>query len=145
LIVQQADNTGLLGGVQRPNIVPGADLSTPGSYEDRLASADHPTATWLNPAAIAAAPVFTIGTGPRMITDLRMPTQQSVDVSFGKNVRLGGSRVGQVKLEIFNLLNRVTARGFTTNAAAAGTSSLGQINRQSGFMRLTQVMFRLNF
>ena len=32
---------------------PGVDLATPGSYEDRLASADHPTATWINPAAFS--------------------------------------------------------------------------------------------
>ena len=32
LSVQQTDNTGLLGGVQRPNLVPGATLGTPGSY-----------------------------------------------------------------------------------------------------------------
>ncbi len=42
LNIQQTDNTGTFAGVQRPNIVPGVDLSTPGSFEDRLASARSP-------------------------------------------------------------------------------------------------------
>ena len=51
LSVQQSDNTGTFSGVQRPNLVPGVDLATAGDLADRLASADHPTATWINPAA----------------------------------------------------------------------------------------------
>ena len=49
----------------------GADLATPGSFADRLASADHPTATWLNPAAFSLAPAGTFGNAPRTITDVR--------------------------------------------------------------------------
>jgi hypothetical protein len=55
LSVSQSDNTGTLSGVQRPNLVSGVDLATSGSFEDRLASADHPGAKWLNPAAFSLA------------------------------------------------------------------------------------------
>src|SRR5581483_5343426 len=53
LNVAQSNPNSILGGnlTARPNEVSGAGLSTSGSYEDRLASADHPTATWINPAA----------------------------------------------------------------------------------------------
>ena len=47
--------TSRLGGqnANRPNLT-GADLATPGNLDDRLGSADHPLATWLNPAAFSA-------------------------------------------------------------------------------------------
>src|SRR5213078_3790567 len=57
LNVQQSNPNSVLGGStgNRPNITPGVDLATSGSYEDRLASADHPAATWINPAAFSLA------------------------------------------------------------------------------------------
>jgi len=46
--IDRADNTGLLGGVQRPNLVPGVDRAPPAQLEDRqLRSADQSDATWL--------------------------------------------------------------------------------------------------
>ena len=144
LEVQQSDNTGTFSGVQRPNLVPGVDLATSGSYEDRLASADHPTATWINPAAFAAAQNFTFGNAPRTITDVRTPGQYNVDVSFMKNVRLGGTKQAQFKLEVLNLMNRVNVR--TLNGRNTyGTSNFGQTAIQAGFMRIFQLMGRFSF
>ncbi len=140
--IGQSDNTGLLGGVQRPNLVPGVDLSTAGTLEDRLASADHPTSTWLNPAAFTTAAAGTFGTGPRAITAVRTPMQENVDISLAKNVRFSGGRTAQVKVEVFNLFNRVTTSSIATTV---GSSTFGQITSQSGFMRLTQIMFRFTF
>jgi hypothetical protein len=141
LSMNQADNTNLLGGVQRPNIVAGVDLSTPGSFEDRLASADHPTATWVNPAAFTAAPAGTYGNAPRTITDLRSPIQANVDGTFIKNLRFG-TKTAQIKIEMLNLLNRVNVRA---NRNTFGNSNFGQIGVQAGFMRITQIMFRYSF
>ncbi len=109
---------------------------------DRLASADHAAATWLNPAAFATASAFTFGNAPRTITDVRTPMQQNVDLSVSKSIRLGGSRVAQVRVEVVNLLNRVTTNSIATTA---GSSAFGQISSQSGFMRLTQFSFRYSF
>jgi trimeric autotransporter adhesin len=141
LQVTQADNTGLFGGLQRPNLVSGVPLATSGSFEDRLASADHPTATWWNPAAFAAAPAFTFGNAPSTITDLRSPVQANVDGVFIKNLRFG-TQTAQIKIEMLNLMNRVNVRA---NRTTFGNSNFGQIGVQAGFMRITQVMFRYSF
>jgi hypothetical protein len=140
--VQQSDNTGTFGGAQRPDVIAGVDRSMSGSMADRLASADHAAATWLNPGAFTAAAANTFGNAPRTITDVRTPPQQNVDLSVAKNIRLGESRFGQIKIEVVNLLNRVTTNSIATTV---GSSSFGQISSQSGFMRLTQFSFRYSF
>ena len=57
----QSNPNSVLGGDAgaRPNRS-GVDLATPGSYEDRLASADHPAATWINPAAFSTSGVRSV-------------------------------------------------------------------------------------
>ncbi len=146
LAVIQSDNTGLLGGgVQRPNLVPGVDLATTGSFEDRLASADHPGARWLNPAAFTAATAFTFGNTPRTIPDLRTPGQHNVDLSLGKSFRFG-SKSAQIKIEMLNLLNDPLVSALNgRNTFATGSATFGGIAVQRGFMRITQLMFRFSF
>jgi hypothetical protein len=143
LSFNQSGDAGTFSGVQRPNIVPGVDLATTGDYESRLASADHPTATWINPAAFATAPAFTIGNAPRTITDVRTPPQYNVDGVFIKNLRFG-TKTAQIKIEMLNMLNRVQTRALSSRNTV-GNSNLGQIGVQAGFMRITQLMFRYSF
>jgi hypothetical protein len=140
--VSQSDNT-LLGNGQRPNLVQGVEVATTGSLANRLASADHPTATWLNPLAFVPAPPGTWGNAPRLLTDVRTPMTINTDVSVSKSVVLGGSRHVQMKVEAFNLFNRVQTNGFAS--VSVGSAAFGQINTQLGFMRMTQVMFRFSW
>jgi len=142
ITVQQSDNTGLLGGAQRPNLS-GQNIATTGDYEDRLASADHSKATWFSAAGFTAAPANTFGTTPRTITAARSPQQKNLDAVFMKNFRLGESKTAQVKVEMLNLFNRVEVTGASSNTL--GSSTFGQIVNQAGFMRITQVMFRYSF
>jgi hypothetical protein len=146
--LQQGDNLSgtMLGSyAQRPNIVSGVDPNTSGTYADRLSSADHPTATWVNPAAFSLAPAFTYGNAPRTLTSVRTPSQDNVDMSIIKSVRFGGSKSAQLKLEVLNVFNRVTMRGNTTSDTFLPGSNFEQWNQQSGFQRLLQVMVRFNF
>ncbi len=118
----------------------------PGSYEDRLASADHPAATWINPAAFSLAPFGRFGNSPRTITDLRTPTQFNTDVNFQKNVRLGGNKSALLKLEVLNLFDRPTVRALQgATAPSPPGNSFGQTTLQSGFMRIMQFMVRFSF
>jgi hypothetical protein len=144
-IQQSADSR--LGGANgnRPNFVSGTDPNMSGSFEDRLASADHPTATWINTAAFSAAPAGTFGNVPRTITDVRTPPQYNVDASFIKNFRIGdGGQLGQLKIEVLNMLNHPAVRTLQ-GANVFGNSNFGQTTLQSGFMRITQIMLRFSF
>jgi hypothetical protein len=142
-VQQTADSR--LGGqnANRPNLS-GSELSTSGDLEDRLASADHPTATWVDPGGFTLAPAGTFGNAPRTITDVRTPRQANVDASFIKNIRFAGTKAAQFKMEIINVLNRPNVRtlqGFNT----FGNANFGRTNTQAGFMRQLQFMLRFNF
>jgi trimeric autotransporter adhesin len=142
--IQQAADARLGGqNANRPNFS-GADLATPGSFADRLASADHPNNTWLNPAAFTLAPAGTFGNVPRTITDVRGPGWYWVDMSFIKDFRITPSKSAQFKLEALNLLNRPTVRTLQ-GANTVGNANFGQTNTQVGFSRMIQLMFRFNF
>jgi hypothetical protein len=143
-VSQSASNSNLLGNAQRPNLVSGVDTSTTGAWPDRVASADHPSAAWLNSAAFATAAAGTFGNAPRSIVSTRTPIQTETDVSFAKNVSLNGGKQVQIKIEIVNLFNRVQLRGNQMNTTQ-GNSAFGTIVSQGGFMRLTQVMFRYSW
>jgi hypothetical protein len=143
--VQQSNSTSnLLGNNQRPNMVPGVDTSTPGDWPERVASADHPSAAWLNPAAFTAAAPGTFGDAPRLVTTTRTPIQTQTDLSVAKNFGLGGGKQAQIKIEVVNLFNRVQLRGNQMNTTQ-GNSAFGTIVSQGGFMRLTQLMFRYSW
>jgi trimeric autotransporter adhesin len=141
--VTQSDNTGTFSGVQRPNLT-GAPIPTSGSFADRLASADHPTATWVSKDAFSAAPAFTFGNAPRAITSARTAPQYNTDAVFIKNFRLGGTQVAQLKVEELNLFSRVNVRTLR-GASTFGNSNFGQTTIQAGFMRITQIMLRFSF
>jgi hypothetical protein len=143
--IQQAADSRLGGqNANRPNRVPGVELATPGTYEDRLSSADHPTATWLNPLAFSLAPAGTFGDVPRTITDVRTPPRYNVDASFIKNIRVTNGKVGQVKIEVLNILNRPEVR-LLRQANTLGNANFGQTRELAGFMRIVQIMVRFNF
>jgi trimeric autotransporter adhesin len=142
--IQQAADSRLGGqNTNRPNLS-GAALGTAGDHYDRLASADHPTATWIDPAAFTLAPAGTFGNAPRTITALRTPSQSNVDASFIKNIRLAGKKAAQLKIEIINVLNRPNVRTLQ-GQNTFGNANFGRTSLQAGFMRQLQFMFRFNF
>lgn len=127
--------------VQRPNAT-GADPETSGNREDRFFYTGANPGLWLNPAAWSNPGLFQLGTEPRTRGDIRTPHRNNWDFVASKDVRLGGSRRGQIRLEVLNITNTVKTFGPRT---AVGAANFGQVNGQRGFMRLTQLMFRLSF
>jgi hypothetical protein len=122
---------------QRPNVGTG-DPETDGSREDRM----QPVGLWLNPTAYATPPSFTFGEVPRTVDDVRTPHRNNWDFVASKDMRFGGNQRGQIRIEVLNITNTPKVRGPVTQV---GATTFGQISSQSGFMRLTQIMFRYTF
>ncbi len=121
--------------MQRGN--PGTgDPATDGSRDERIQN------IWITSTAYANPGLFTLGTLPRTDPDVRTPHRNNWDFVAAKDLRFGGSMRAQIKLEVLNITNTVKVRGPITTL---GSATFGQIRVQSGFMRLTQLMFRLTF
>ena len=132
----QTNTTGLFTRTQWVN-EGSADPATDGSREDRLQPG-----LWLNAAGYATAPAFTFGTGGRTDTRTRTPHRNNWDFVASKEIKFPGGVRGQIRAEVLNITNTVKTRGPNTQL---NNASFGLISSQSGFMRLTQMMFRLSF
>jgi hypothetical protein len=79
----------------------------------------------------------------RTDTSVRTPHRNNWDFVATKGVRFGESRVrAQIRLEVLNLTNTVKVRSPDTRV---DRTTFGQIRTQGGFMRLTQLLFRVTF
>lgn len=131
---QSANNSGLLGSSQRPNIVPGVELATSGSLEDRLTN-------WINPAAFTAASAYTFGNAPRTLPDLRTPGQRNVDLSIQKSQRIGRPTIS-LRADVLNLFDNPL---FTTLQSQFGTPTFGQLTAVGGYARSVQFQVRVGW
>jgi hypothetical protein len=145
-----SNTTGIFTRMTRGNPGSGA-AETSGSRTDRITPPAGSGCTvepcgsgayWLNRAAFATPAPNTLGTLPRTLDDVRTPDRNNIDFVASKEIPLKGSMRGEIRLEVLNINNYPKVRGPETRI---DNGSFGQITTQSGFMRLTQVMFRLNF
>jgi hypothetical protein len=131
---QSTNNSGLLGSTQRPNIVPGVELATSGSLDDRLNN-------WINANAFTAAPAYTFGNAPRTLPSLRTPGQRNVDLSIQKAQRMSGRTIS-VRADVLNLFDSPL---FTTLQSQLGTPTFGQLTAVGGYARSVQFQVRFAF
>jgi hypothetical protein len=136
-VSQAAQNSGLLGGGQRPNVVPGV---SPVLTNDPVDAFDPGCACikWLNPAAWSEAPAFTLGNAPRADRRARTPGRKLVDVAIDRTFALARGTV-TLRAEVINLLN---ARDFRGPNPQWGSATFGEIRGDSGFPRLLQLRAR---
>ena len=106
--------SGVLGGpagLDRPDVVPGVNLSEITSGVSRGCTgvaAGTPVGTperWFDPCAFTIPPNGTVGNTPR--NSLRGPGYSRVDLSFQKVVGTGGTSNVELRVDVFNLFNRV--------------------------------------
>lgn len=136
---QDRANIGI-SGLQRPNLVGGV----PSLNCRPNSTATNPVEQrWLidcyDPSAFALPDQFTFGNASRNL--LRGPGLVTTDLSFMKNIPLQGSARLQVRLEMFNVFNRVN---YGNPNASLGSAAFGRIT-SAGTMRQMQVGAKLLF
>jgi hypothetical protein len=106
--------SGQLGGpsgMDRPDVVPGVDLSEITKGVSRGCTgiaAGTPVGTperWFDPCAFTIPAIGTLGNAPR--NPLRAPGYSRVDLSFQKLVTTGGTSNVELRVDVFNVFNRV--------------------------------------
>src|SRR5207342_1756089 len=80
-VVQNNNNSGLLGSFQRPNLTSASPATSGGTY-DHYDSACGCIANWFNTDAWTSAPAYTFGNAPRTEVDQRTPFKTQTDVAF---------------------------------------------------------------
>jgi hypothetical protein len=133
-VIQRLNNTGLLGDLQRPNIVPGVEPGHSGSTAENLES-------YLNPEAWTLAPAFTFGNAPRTDARVRSPSRTNWDFAFQKTQPAGVGHL-TVRVEVINAFDHPDFDGPVT---AFGTPNFGKILNVSGFPRLFQFTVRYDW
>jgi hypothetical protein len=129
-ITQLNNNTGSLGGGQRPDLVSGVDPNTDGTI-----------ANYVNAAAFSPAVPFTFGNAPRTDANIRTPFRTNWDASLTKSVKVG-TKTAQVRADVLNVFNNVRYLGPVT---AFGNASFGAITAQGGLPRSLQVTVRFSW
>ncbi len=89
------NNTGDILSTLNVNYVPGVNPRLP----------DPGPAEWYNPAAFGQPADFTAGNGSRTVAGLLGPGFNSIDVSLGKRLPIGGERAVEFNAEALNVLN----------------------------------------
>ncbi len=92
-IIANNNNTGLLGGTQRPNLVGDPHVANPTIQE------------WFNPASFAQPPAYSFGNVPRTMPNLRAPGINTTDFGIQKWWNWGEKLRVQFRAETFNIAN----------------------------------------
>jgi hypothetical protein len=135
-------STYALTGTTRPNIVPGCQKETSGSIQSRLGDSSSNFKRMFNPDCFVAPGNFKFGNESRTDNQLRAPGIANFDLALFKDTHLSERLVLQLRVESFNLFNRVQ---FGAPNTSIGSSQMGQITTQVNEPRLLQLAGRINF
>jgi hypothetical protein len=122
--------SGQLGGQagnDRPDLLPGvrpADVTTGVSRGCGNISAGTPVGTanmWFDPCAFSIPQLGTLGNAPR--NAFRLPGYSRIDLSFMKMISVGGSVRTELRVDVFNVLNRVNL-GLPSRIVYGGLASV---------------------
>jgi hypothetical protein len=130
-VTQRLNNTGLLGDLQRPNLVPGVDPGHEGSTIENLE-------IYLNPEGWSQAPAFTFGDAPRTDTRVRTPMRANWDFAFQKTAPVSRGSL-TVRAEVINAFDHPD---FAGPVVVFGNPNFGKIQAVNGFPRLFQFTLR---
>jgi hypothetical protein len=136
----------------RPNVDPTCDKTVDGSAGDKLnrwfntACFSVPSAAFnANDATSDPRLRWALGNAPRNDPDLRGHGINNWNFAVTKATKLGERMNLQLRLEAFNLFNRVQFGLPNTTVTTASSSILGQVTTQANQPRLWQLAFKLQF
>ena len=128
-------------GTTRPNVVPGCNKVIGGPVQKRLG--ETPSVNpYFNTACFVSPDRFQFGNESRADNVLRLPGVANWDLALFKDTHLSDRFVLQMRVESFNLFNRVQFGGPNTSV---GSATNGQITTQANDPRLLQLAARINF
>lgn len=128
-------------GTERPNVVAGCSKKLGGSIYNRLGG-KYAQTTYFNTACFSVPVPFTFGNESRTDNTLRTPGAANWDMSLFKSVGLKENAKVDIRVEAFNLFNRVQ---FGSPDSVVGDSQFGQITTQYNNPRLLQISGRVTF
>jgi hypothetical protein len=138
IITQGVNNTNLFSPSQRPTWN-GADANISGSD----VSKNEKILKWFDTGAFTVTPAFRFGNTPRVMPNLRADGVKNLDLSLFKNNYFhGGKWNAQLRIEAFNVLNRVQ---FGTPNTQAGNSNVGVVSSTANQPRQVQIAMKLLF
>ena len=136
----------------RPNVDPNCDKQVSGSATDRLNRWFNTDCFSVPNAAFVAGTASTdpsvrwdLGNAPRTDPDLRAHGVNNWNFAASKTTRVGNRVNLMLRVEAFNLFNRVQFGPPNTAASTAATSIFGQVTTQANQPRLMQLALRLTF
>lgn len=141
-VSQNNVSTYSFAGNTRPNVVPGCGSKyTSGSVQSRLGDSFSQN-KFFNTACFAAPALFTFGNESRQDNQLRAPGIANWDLALFKDTNITEQIKLQLRVESFNLFNRVQ---FGAPNTSIGNASVGIISTQVNDPRLLQLAGRINF
>lgn len=130
-----------LAGSTRPNVVDGCSKTISGSVQSRLGDAFSQN-RYFNTSCFVAPGNFRFGNESRTDNVLRAPGIANFDLALFKETHLSERLILQLRVESFNLFNRVQ---FGAPNTSIGSAQQGQITTQANEPRLLQLAGRINF
>jgi hypothetical protein len=133
-------------GTTRPNVVSGCNKRIDGPVQKRLGdivsggSVQNP---YFNLSCFASPPRFTFGNETRTDNTLRLPGIANWDLALFKETHVTERVALVLRVESFNLFNRVQFGGPGTSVGSLATN--GQITTQANEPRELQLAGRVNF
>lgn len=128
-------------GTERPNAVASCGKANSGPIGDRLGGGGT-SQTYFNTSCFTIPANFTFGTEPRNDSNLRTPGTDNFDMSLYKEFPVRESMAFDLRVEAFNLFNRVQ---FGSPNTTLGNSQFGWITAQFNNPRLLQLSGRFTF
>lgn len=130
-----------LAGSTRPNVVQGCSKSISGGIQSRLGDSFSAN-KYFNTNCFVAPGNFRFGNESRTDNQLRAPGIANFDLALFKDTHITERLVLQLRVESFNLFNRVQ---FGAPNTSIGSAQVGQITTQVNDPRLLQLAGRINF